>query len=236
MPIVEQKFLGIAEARTKSEFLVELARFAAGLGYGTCDAAAFRDDGSSVALLGVVDNIPRHSDWMETADLGRLCPVQQHCRRRSDPVVWGSRTYEADSVRLLYEVCSSLGLRSGVSIASHLPGGRIMQFSMHADRDLAAGDAAASVVREFQQFSWHAMLAARRLFLPALPADEFRSMTELEKELLRLAGADMPLEMIASRLNLSMSDALSCQYTAVSSLRCASPKEAALVAYTAGII
>lgn len=236
MPIVEQRFLGIAEARTESDFLAELSRFAAGLGFGTCDAAAFHDTGPSVTLLGVVDNIPKHSDWMATGELGRLCPVQQHCRTRSDPVVWGSRTYRDSGVRLLYDVCSSLGLASGISIAAHLLGGRIMQLSAHTDRDLSAGLSDASVVREFQHFTWHAMLSARRLFLPVQFGDEFRAMTELEKELLRLAGADLPIDAIASRLNLSMADAMSCQATAVASLRCASPKEAALVAYTAGII
>ncbi len=236
MAIVEQRFLGIAEAKTTGEFLAELSRFSASLGFGTCDAAAFQDHGTHVNLLGVVDTIPRHTDWLAVAHLGRICPVQQHCRTRSDPVLWGSRTYGEKAVRPLYDVCSSLGLASGISIAAHLPGGRIMQLSAHGDSDLKDGPMPMAMVKEFQKFSWHAMLSARRLFLPARPSDEFRALTELEKELLRLAGADIPLDIIANRLSLSVADAETCRDVAMASLRCSSPKEAALVAYTAGII
>lgn len=111
-----------------------------------------------------------------------------------------------------------------------------MQFSAHGDKDAPTGHPSSALLREFQQFSWHAMLAARRLFLPAMDADEFRALTTIEKEFLRLAGADIPLDVIADRLNISLADARTCRDVAVASLRCASPKEAALVAYTAGII
>lgn len=239
MARVHQRFLGITEARTPQQYLAALLAYANDRGYGVADAIAFIDDPVKGSWRhAMVDNVPRHSDWLAIDPaVARRCPVQQHCRFRSDSVLWGSRTYAAPQVKDIYEVIAPLGLKSGICAAVRLPGHRLFQVSLHSDRDLNyAAPLPTQTADDLRLFIMHALVGARSVLLPYHPLDEVRDLTEIEKELLRLAGDDLSMADIADRANLSDADTARTLEIAVDSLGCSSAKEAALLATQLGII
>ncbi len=238
MTNVHQRLLDVSEARTTSDFLRHLCAFAHDRGYGTCDAIAFVDTGTNPRAHAMVDNLPRHSDWLALdPTMGRRCPVQQHCRYRSDPILWGSRTYAASAVRDIYDAISPLGLASGVCTALQLPGERVLQVSLHSDRDLNYGSG--RQIRDahaLQEFAIHALAAARYLLLPAHPYDRLPALAPIEKHMLQLVADGFSVTDVADRLNLSDQQAREALSATVSAMHCMSALDAALLARRAAII
>ncbi len=237
MPSLRSARASILEASSTDSFLAALVSYAHAAGFGTADATAIIEHADRPREFAYIDNIPSSSEWQSLDPaLGARCPVMQHCKRLGTPVVWGRRTYhDVAGVADLYDVCSSLGLASGVSVGVHLPRGRMLQVSMHSDQDLPIHGHHA-ILHDFVQFAASATAAASDLLLQMDDVDRIQDLTPVELELLRRVAAGQPLERVAHHLSLAESVTGEIAAMASLTLGCSSVQAASLRALRLGII
>ncbi len=228
--------LGVLAAQSEGEFRAEIARFAQNLGFRTVDALTVIDHEDSNSEFICVNNI-ESPDW-QTIDpsYGQRDPVMQHCKRSSIPIVWGTKNYLAPGLANIYEVFSAYGLRSGISVSSHLGNGRHFALSVHTDQDLPDDTRhIAYALPQLQLFATHALDAAFRLFLPT-GALSVPQLTRQEVDALSWVLDGKSNEEIASKLNLSEAALKICLRKVAQDLECANEHQAALKALRLGII
>lgn len=165
--MLHNDYLGVMSARNEDEFRTEIVRFAQNLGFRTVDTLTVVDHENAESEFICVDNIG-NPDWNAIdSSYWKRDPVMQHCKTSSVPIVWGTRNYRSPLVADIYDLFSAYGLRSGISISSHLQGGRHFAFCVHTDHDLEADTRhVAHALPHLQLFAAHALDTAFRLFLP----------------------------------------------------------------------
>ena len=163
--------LGVLAAQSECEFRAEIARFAQNLGFRTVDALTVVDHDDAPTEFICVDNIG-NPDWNAIdPSYWKRDPVMLHCKTSSVPIVWGSKNYRLPGLSDVYDLVSAYGLRSGISVSSHLKNGRHFALCVHTDHDLLSDTRhVAHALPQLQLFAVHALDAAFRLFLPP---DEF---------------------------------------------------------------
>lgn len=159
--------LGVLAAQSEGEFRAEIARFAQNLGFRTVDALTVVDHDDAPTEFICVDNIG-NPDWNAIdPSYWKRDPVMHHCKTSSVPIVWGSKNYRLPGLTDVYDLVSAYGLRSGISVSSHLNSGRHFALCVHTDRDLQSDTRhVAYALPQLQLFAVHALDAAFRLFLP----------------------------------------------------------------------
>ncbi|MEO3714504.1 helix-turn-helix transcriptional regulator [Roseateles flavus] len=159
--------LGVLAAQSESEFRAEIARFAQNLGFRTVDALTVVDHDDGTTEFICVDNIG-NPDWNAIdPSYWKRDPVMQHCKTSSIPIAWGAQNYRSQGVMEIYDLVSAYGLRSGLSVSSHMRGGRHFALCVHTDRDLESDTRhVAYALPRLQLFAAHALDTAFRLFLP----------------------------------------------------------------------
>jgi hypothetical protein len=220
---------------TDTSYLGEMARVAHALDLSCCDTTVFKlNDASGRAAL-VIDNIPASDEWRSLdEDLGRRCPVMQHCKRSPTPVAWNSTTYRRSDVISLYDVCSAVGLCSGVTVAMHLPHkGVLVQFSMHSDRNLPL-PVLHALIPTLQLWGVSALSANEDLLL-GRPHHAYQ-LTTVEVNALKLALCLTGLADIAAELGISIDLTDHVLRQAASKLNQSTARLAAIEAFHLGII
>ena len=159
--------LGVLAAQSEGEFRAEIARFAQNLGFKTVDALTVVDHDNADSQFICVDNVG-NPDWNAIdPSYWKRDPVMQHCKTSSVPIVWGAKNYRSPGLTDIYDLVSAYGLRSGISVSSHLSSGRHFALCVHTDRDLDADTRLVShALPQLQLFAVHALDTAFRLFLP----------------------------------------------------------------------
>lgn len=212
-----------------------VARFTQSLGFGTMDAMTVLDDSAGNPEFTRIENI--NNPCWATIDpaYGKRDPVMQHLKRSSYPIVWGSANYRDPAVVEGYEVVASMGLRSGISIASHFPDGRHFVLSVHSDKDLPpASPQFTRALPQLELYAVYALDAAFRLLMPA----ERSNVGELavrEIEALRYASDGWSSRMLASRFNLGESICERWLSSIAAKLDCGNVMHAALKARRIGV-
>lgn len=234
--MLHKDHLGVLAAQSESEFLAEIARFANNLGFRTVDTLTVIDHEPSDSEFICIDNIG-NPDWNAIdSSYWKRDPVMQHCKNSSIPIVWGTRNYLTPDLSEIYDLFSAYGLRSGISVSSHLRNGRHFAFCVHTDQDLQADTRhIAYALPQMQLFATHAMDAAFRLFLPPEPANAAQ-LTRQEVDALSWVLDGKPHEEIALKLNLSEEALAKCLRKLAQDLECANEYQAALKALRLGII
>ena len=234
MPSISVAHASVLEADSHTSFLAALVSYAHRLGFGTADATAFVEPGGRPRII---NNIPASTEWLALdPSLGQRCPVMQHCKRHGTPVAWGRQTYrETAGVTDLYDVCSSLGLSSGISVAMHLPRGQMLQVSLHTDLEMPS-NRYQPLLADFVQFSACATAAAADLFLQLDEDDLVQDLTAVELELLRRVAGGQTIERVAHHLHLAESVTQEVAAVASRTLGCPSIQTASMRALRLGII
>jgi hypothetical protein len=179
-----------------------LVQFTQSLGFRTMDVMAGRDQACGSTEFRHVHNIPC-PEWSSLdPSYGRRDPVMQHLKRSSYPVIWGSAHYRDPAISENYEIVAAMGMRSGISLASHLPDGRHFVLCLHVDHDLPrCGSQFAEALSRLEHYAVYAMDAGFRLVMP----EELSNVGELtprEIEALRLGFDGWSAPMLAARFNL----------------------------------
>lgn len=106
-----------------------------------------RDQGFEQVLFGLVPS--RHAklenaflqsnyspDWRERYDANKLAyvdPTVSHCQTSALPIVWAPETFRTKPERELFEEASAYGVRTGVTLPIHGPGGEFGVISFASD-------------------------------------------------------------------------------------------------------
>jgi LuxR family quorum-sensing transcriptional regulator LasR len=160
-----------------------------------------RDQGFEQVLYGMVPS--RHTQfehaflksnysaaWRERYDSNRLAyvdPTVSHCLSSSVPIIWEPETFDGPAPRALYEEACGFGIRVGVTLPIHGPGGEfgVLSFATSApahgktERDMRAAMPALALIRDY------AFESSLRLSTPAPAAGAMPKLTRRELEVLK---------------------------------------------------
>jgi LuxR family quorum-sensing transcriptional regulator LasR len=128
--------------------------------------------------------------WRERYDANRLAyvdPTVSHCLTSSVPIVWAPETFGGPAQRALYEEACGHGIRVGVTLPIHGPGGEfgVLSFASsapgdkNAGRDMWAAMPALSLIRDF------AFESSLHLSTPRPSAETMPKLTRRELEVLQ---------------------------------------------------
>lgn len=160
-----------------------------------------RDHGFEQVLFGIVPS--RHAklenaflqsnyspDWRERYDANKLAyvdPTVSHCLSSTLPIVWAPDTFRSAPERELYEEASAFGVRTGVTLPIHGPGGEFGVISFASDlrpradfdRGIRSVMPALSLIRDY------AFASSLRLMGEAHGMEQAPRLTPRELEVLK---------------------------------------------------
>lgn len=232
-------YLAVMQAVTPLEFRGEVVRFAEELGFKTVSAMAVIDHSETNSEFHSVDNAPHEfSKTFHDADVWRLDPVMQHCRRAAVPIIWDQGTYVAEGQGGMWEHQASFGYQTGVALALHLPGGKHFSLGIERDRPLPKQPRAMTrIVAELQLFAVHAQDSAFRIFAPPppKPADS-PSLTPRELEALRWTMEGKTAWEVGAIMNIVERTAVLHLQNSMRKLGCVNKHQAVLKALRMGLL
>ncbi len=233
-------YLAVMEATTPLELRAEVVRFAEDLGFKTVSAMAVVDHVQSASEFHTVDNTPNaFSKTFHDADVWRLDPVMQHCKRAAVPIIWDQGTYVAGGQGAMWEQQASYGYQTGIALALHLPGGRHFSLGVERDRPLPKQPRAVTrIVAELQLFAVHAQDAAFRIFapLPEKIANDGPTLTPREMEALRWTMEGKTAWEVGTIMNIAERTAVLHLQNSMHKLGCVNKHQAVLKALRLGLL
>lgn len=186
--MLEGGYLAVMEAKTLSEFSVQLVRFAQELDFKFINALVVTDISPEHSQFETVDNTPpEYADVYRDLLGAQRDPVMQHCKRAAIPIVWDQQTYVSQGAADYWECQAQYGYMTGIAMALHLPGGRHFFMGVDRDRPLSKDPREITrIVADLQLFAVHAQDAAFRIFPPsAAGGADLPNLTPRELEALR---------------------------------------------------
>src|SRR5579862_4494775 len=119
----------ILHVESVKQFSQHIAQFTESLGLDMVGATVITDHSCGLTQFESVTNAPSgYLDDFQDIASARLDPVSQHCKRTSTPIVWDRDVYVSCGRDDFWEHQAAFGLRSGISVAFHLPRGRHFLF------------------------------------------------------------------------------------------------------------
>lgn len=233
--MLDADLLDLLNARDIDGYRACIVRFAQSIGFRTVNATTVLDRSGESSEYKYIENIDDPNWALLDPARGKRDPVMQHLKHSSYPINWDAANYRDPAVSENYDLLSSMGLCSGMAIASHLPDGRHFVLSVHADRGLRArGTHLAFALPKMELYSVYALDTAFRLLMPA----ERRNVGELaprEIEALRYAIDGWSNRMLADRFNLPEASCQEWLGRIAVKLDCRNVSQAALKAWRIGV-
>ncbi len=234
--MLDADLLDLLNARDLDDYKACIVRFTQRMGFRTVDALVVQDHSPGHAEFICVDNIGDPSWAALDPSLGKRCPVMQHCRRSSYPIAWGAANYRDPAVADLYDLVASMGLRAGVSVASHFPDGRHFAFCVHTDAGPAIGGRHLAFAQpKLELYAVYALDAAFRLLLPP-ERSNVGELAARDVEALRYALDGWSGRMLADRFNMADAACRDWLGRVAAKLDCGNVRQAALKARRIGIL
>ncbi len=234
--MLDADLLDLLNVRDVAGYKSCIARFAQRIGFRTVDALTVLDRGPGQSEFICVDNIGDPGWGALDPGLGKRCPVMQHCRRSSYPIAWGAANYRDPALTDLYDLVASMGLRSGVSVASHFPDGRHFAFCVHTDAGPAVDDRQlAFALPKLELYAVYALDAAFRLLLPP-ERSNVGELVARDIEALRYALDGWSGRMLADRFNMADAACRDWLGRVAAKLDCGNVRQAALKARRIGVL
>jgi DNA-binding CsgD family transcriptional regulator len=185
-----------------------------------------------------ISNVPEGyvSDF-ENLELAKLDPVSQHCKYSSEPIVWDQKFYATRGRGDFWETQAGFGLKSGISVALHLPHGRHFLFGADCgERTCGTPQRIRVLVSDLMLVSAYAQAAAFDLCLPYQGAHDALRLASAEIEALRWSIDGLTNGQVGQKMGISPTEALLRLRRAMAKLGCASKYEAGLRAIRLGLI
>jgi DNA-binding CsgD family transcriptional regulator len=232
-------YLAVMEAKTLSEFAMQVVRFAEELDFKFVNTVLVTDHPQGHSEFQTVDNTP--AGYLETyrdLNAAKRDPVMQHCKRAAVPIVWDQETYVSQGAGDFWECQAEFGYATGVAMALHLPGGRHFFLGVDRDKPLSKNVRTMTrVVADLQLFAVHAQEAAFRLF-PPLPskAPDSPALTPRELEALRWTMEGKTAWEVGVIMNISERTAVLHLQNAMHKLSCINKHQAVLKALRFGLL
>lgn len=160
-----QDYLDISQANDRPTFDKLLVKFAQSLEFGIVSCALVVEHPGTHPVFVVAGNTPEGFVEASKSLAGaRRDPVLKRLKRLSVPFIYDQALYVNDLASDLWEEQAAFGLRTGVAMALHLPGGK--HFLMGVDREQALPQHDNQMTRllaDLQLLAVHAQDAAVRL-------------------------------------------------------------------------
>lgn len=237
--MLQGPYLSIIESRDADDFRKQVVRFTCSLGFDTVSAMAVVDHSLTNSAFFTVDNTPAAylESYNDPAAYSR-CPVMQHCKNSSIPIIWNQHTYVSQGQGPLWEEQARFGYKTGITLALHFPGDR--HFCIGIDRDQALSESPrrlSRVVADLQLYAVHAQESAFQIFCPPA-AEDGRSLglTPRELEALRWTMTGKTAWEVGEALNISERTAVFHLQNAVRKLGCSGKYQAVLKAIRLGLM
>jgi|SRR6516225_1950718 len=233
-----QRCLDILHSRSVKEFSRNVADAVQSLGMTTVGVSVITEHSPGMTEFRTMTNAPEGyvSDF-EDLELAKLDPVSQHCKHSSEPIVWDQKLYAVCGRGDFWENQAAFGLKSGVSVALHLPRGRHFLFGADCG-DQTCGDPQRirGLVFDLQVVAAHAQAAAFDLCLPYDGAMDGSRLASAELDALQWSIDGLTDAEVGEKMNISATEALLRLRRAMAKLGCASKYEAGLRAIRLGLI
>ncbi len=228
----------LLHVRSVKEFTQHIARFTESLGLNMVGATVITDHACGLTQFESVTNAPSGylEDFQDIAS-AKFDPVSQHCKRTSMPIVWDQDTYVSRGRGDFWERQAIFGLRSGISVAFHLPRGRHFLFgATSSERTCGSGRHVRELVADLHQYAAYAQAAAFDLCIPYESGSASSVLAKGEVEALRWSADGLCDWEVGREMSISETEVTLRLRRAMSKLGCSSKYEAALRAIRLGLI
>jgi DNA-binding CsgD family transcriptional regulator len=237
-PLLSRKCLEVLHVSSVSDFSRRLIEFSQSLGFGTVAATVITDHSPTLTEFQSVTNVPTGylADFRDL-DSAKFDPVSQHCKHSSAPIVWDQKLYVTSGRENSWEHQAAFGLRSGVSVAFHLPRGRHFLFGADSNESACGnGHRLRNLVEEIHWFASYAQAAAFDLCNPYDRRSDRTSLAKGELDALQWSTDGLTDWEIGSKMGLSATDVTLRIRRAVHKLGCTNRYETALRAVRLGLV
>lgn len=129
------EFSALLEAPNETDWARELVKFSARLGFERIVFAVVPTPQAGIEHGYLQSTYPER--WRKLYDKQGLAnhdPTVLHCRSSNLPLIWAPTIFVNDQQQALYEEAASFGLRAGVTLPMHGPGGIAGMLSLASDR------------------------------------------------------------------------------------------------------
>ncbi len=228
----------ILHVESVREFSRHIAQFTESLGLDIVGATVITDHSCGLTQFESVTNVPTGylEDFQDIAS-AKFDPVSQHCKRTSLPIVWDRDVYVSSGREDFWEHQAAFGLRSGISMAFHLPRGRHFLFGATSNK-LSCGNEKRirELVEDVQQFAAYAQAAAFALCIPYQQAGDGTALAKGELEALRWSADGLSDWEVGRQMSISATEVALRLRRAMLKLGCANKYETALRAIRLGLL
>lgn len=230
--------LDVLHASSPKELLRQTVSFVQSYDLGTVGLSVITDHGSGISEFRTLTNAPEGyvSDF-ENLELAKLDPVSQHCKNSSMPIVWDQDFYVANGRGDFWEHQAAFGLKSGISLAMHLPRGRHFLIGVDSSQT-SCGSAQRSreIATDLFTYTSYVQAAAFDLCLPYARAEGEAQLAKGEVEALRWSSDGMTDWEVGQKMGISATEAMLRLQRAMQKLGTASKYEAILKAIKLGLV
>ena len=227
----------VLNAGSRDEFRDEVIRFAHKLGFETVSAVTVIDRGPGLTDFIAVDNTPEGYAEYCNPSFWKRCPVMQHIKRQTVPIIWDQQTYVARSAGDLWEQQARFGYRTGIAMALHMPEGRHFMLGVDRSQPLPEDpDVLQRLVADLQLFAVVAQDAAMRVLLPTEQQPERPRLTPRELEALRWTMEGKTAWEVGAVMGITERTANLHLNSATHKLECVNKHQAVLKALRLGLI
>lgn len=233
-----QRCLDILHSTSVKEFSKNVADAIQSLGMSTIGVSVITDHAPGITEFRTMTNAPvGYVSDFENLELAKLDPVSQHCKRSSEPVVWDQKYYAAHGRSDFWETQAAFGLRSGISVAQHLPHGRHFLFGVDCEERSCGTPQRVQVLRsDLLTVAAYAQGAAFDLCLPYEGVSDPSTLATAELDALRWSTDGLTNVQVGQKMGISAMEALLRLRRAMAKLGCSSKYEAGLRAIRLGLI
>jgi DNA-binding CsgD family transcriptional regulator len=237
--MLQEHHIAVLEARSVEDYQKMVVKYGRSLGFNTVSAMAVVDHSLTHTAFFNVDNAPSaYLDAYHDVELCQRCPVMQHCKRSSIPIVWDQATYTSNGHSNLWETHAKFGYKTGIALALHFPGDR--HFCIGVDRDQQLNQSRRQLTRivaDLQLYAVHAQESAFKIFCPP-PEEDPHSLrlTPRELEALRWTMDGRTARDVGEALNISERTAVFHLQNAIRKLGCSTKHHAVLKAMRLGLL
>ena len=234
----ERRCLEILHSESVAEFSKLLGRFTNSVGFDSFGTTVITDHSSGMTEFQSLTNASSAylEDFQDLAS-AKFDPVSQHCKRSSLPIIWDQRFYVAADRGDFWEHQAAFGLKTGISIAWHLPHGRHFLFGVSLDQENCGNERRTrELASELSILGSYAQAAAFDICIPYERSTDNLKIAKSELDVLRWGLDGLCNWEIGRTMGISETEVALRFHRVIAKLGCANRYEACLRAIRLGLV
>lgn len=234
----EQHCLEILHARSATELSRFLGRSVNLLGFDSFGATVITDHSSGFTEFQSLTNASAaYLEDFRDLDSAKLDPVSQHCKRSAMPIAWDQALYVDAHRANFWDHQAAFGLKSGISIAFHLPRGRHFLFGVSSDNHTCGNERQRrELASEIRTLGTYAQASAFDICIPYPRSTDGTQLANGELEVIRWSLDGLCNWEIGRAMNISETEVQLRLRRVIIKLGCTNRYEACLRAIRLGLV